>query len=127
MIAEDDEDSYLFLSTILKNDNNNIIHSKTGPHALELFIQNPKIDIIFMDIQLPGMNGYDVTKNIREISKDVIIIAQTAYAQSSDREKALAIGCNEYISKPYKREAIRKLVLELLSKRRKQGANKSES
>ncbi len=127
LIAEDDEDSYLFLSTILKNDNNNIIHSKTGPHALELFIQNPKIDIIFMDIQLPGMNGYDVTKNIREISKDVIIIAQTAYAQSSDREKAFAIGCNEYISKPYKREAIRKLVLELLSKRRKQGANKSES
>jgi len=127
LIAEDDEDSYLFLSTILKNDNNNIIHSKTGPHALELFIQNPKIDIIFMDIQLPGMNGYDVTKNIREISKDVIIIAQTAYAQSSDREKALAIGCNEYISKPYKREAIRKLVLESLSKRRKQGANKSES
>lgn len=120
LIAEDDKDSYLFLSTILKSENYNIIHCTTGTKAWELFIQNPNIDIIFMDIQLPGLNGYEVTKKIREISRDVIIIAQTAYAHPEDRHKAIEIGCDEYISKPYRREAIKKLVSDLLKKKKTQ-------
>lgn len=116
LIAEDDEDSYLYLSTILKNENYNIIHSKNGPQTIELFSQNPNIDIIFMDIQLPGLNGYEVTEHIRTLSKDVIIIAQTAYAHPYDRQKALDAGCNEYISKPNRREAIKKLLSEVFEK-----------
>ena len=61
---------------------------------------NPDIDLILMDIKMPDMNGYDATRKIREFNSEVIIIAQTAYAFSDDKEKALNAGCNDYISKP---------------------------
>jgi CheY-like chemotaxis protein len=53
-----------------------------------------------MDIQIPDMNGYEATKEIRKFNEKVIIIAQTAYALSGDREMAIEAGCNDYISKP---------------------------
>jgi CheY-like chemotaxis protein len=63
-----------------------------------------------MDIKLPGMNGYDATREIRKFNKDVIIIAQTAYALSGDREKALEAGCNEYLAKPIKKNELMRIV-----------------
>jgi hypothetical protein len=57
-----------------------------------------------MDIQIPGMNGYEATRHIREFNKEVIIIAQTAYGLSGDREKAMDAGCSDYISKPIDEE-----------------------
>jgi hypothetical protein len=59
-----------------------------------------------MDIRMPGMNGYDATRQIREFNKDVVIIAQTAFAIAGDREKSLEAGCNDYISKPIKKEEL---------------------
>jgi CheY-like chemotaxis protein len=53
-----------------------------------------------MDIQMPEMGGYEATRRIREFNKEVIIIAQTAFGLSGDREKAIEAGCNDYISKP---------------------------
>jgi CheY-like chemotaxis protein len=53
-----------------------------------------------MDIQMPGLNGYEATQQIRKFNKDVIIIAQTAYGLQGDREKAIEAGCNDYITKP---------------------------
>jgi hypothetical protein len=63
-----------------------------------------------MDIKMPEMDGYTATRKIREFNKDVIIIAQTAYALAGDREMALQAGCNEYISKPI----IRSVLINLL-------------
>ena len=56
--------------------------------------------LVLMDIQMPGMGGYEVTRQIREFNKDLIIIAQTAYGLSGDKEKAINAGCNDYIAKP---------------------------
>jgi CheY-like chemotaxis protein len=56
-----------------------------------------------MDIKLPIFSGYEATRRIREFNKEVIIIAQTAYGLSRDMEKAIEIGCNDYISKPIDR------------------------
>ena len=56
-----------------------------------------------MDIQMPEMDGYEATRQIRLFNKKVVIIAETAYALKSDREMALTAGCNDYISKPYGR------------------------
>ena len=114
VIAEDDENSALFLQTILKKESNKILITKNGHETVEACRNNPGIDLIFMDIQMPEMNGYDATRKIREFNKDVVIIAQTAFALSGDREKAIDAGCNDYISKPIKKrillEKIRKYI-----------------
>jgi CheY-like chemotaxis protein len=56
-----------------------------------------------MDIKMPEMDGHEATRIIRQFNKEVIIIAQTAYALIGDREKALESGCNDYIAKPFNR------------------------
>ena len=63
-----------------------------------------------MDIQMPGMNGYEATEQIRQFNKEVIIIAQTAFGLSGDREKAIEAGCNDYISKPIKNDELLRLI-----------------
>jgi CheY-like chemotaxis protein len=68
-----------------------------------------------MDIQLPKMNGYEATRKIREFNKDVIIIAQTAYGLSSDKENSLEAGCNDYISKPIKKADLVEIIKKHLS------------
>ena len=100
LIAEDDEMATFFLSEIFTEKCENIYYSKTGTETIEICKNNKDIDLIMMDIKMPDMNGYDATRKIREFNSDVIIIAQTAYAFSDDKEKALNAGCNDYISKP---------------------------
>ena len=77
---------------------------------VELCEKNPDIDLILMDIKMPELSGYDATKKIREFNKDIIIIAQTAYSLTGDKEKAIEAGCNEYITKPIdKKELMEKI------------------
>ncbi len=59
---------------------------------------------------MPGMNGYEATKKIREFNKEVIIIAQTAYGLSEDREKSINAGCNDYIAKPIDKDKLLTLI-----------------
>lgn len=63
-----------------------------------------------MDIQMPGMNGYEASRQIREFNREVIIIAQTAFALIGDKEKAMESGCNDYISKPIDKNKLQPLV-----------------
>ena len=63
-------------------------------------VNNPDLDLVLMDIKMPIMDGNEATRQIRQFNKDVIIIAQTAYAFSGDCEIAIEAGCNDYISKP---------------------------
>lgn len=71
-----------------------------GESAIKLFSENKKFDIILMDIRLPGANGWEVTQQIRLLNNDVVIIAQTAYATTEDKQKCLSEGFNDYLSKP---------------------------
>lgn len=100
LVAEDDHVSEMLISIILKNFSKEIIAAKDGNEAIEICRQNPDIDLVLMDIRMPEMGGYEATKRIREFNNDVIIIAQTAYGLTGDRERAIAAGCNDYISKP---------------------------
>jgi CheY-like chemotaxis protein len=109
LIVEDDEASNQLLSITVNKFALKIISAINGKEAIKACQNNPDIDLVLMDIQLPEMNGYEATKQIREFNKEVIIIAQTAFAFSGDREKSIAAGCNDYISKP-----IKKLELEIL-------------
>jgi PAS domain S-box-containing protein len=112
LIAEDDDSSGCLLTELLQNHSHSISHVKSGIEAL-YFCQNHKdIDLILMDIKMPKMNGLEATMKIREFNKDIIIIAQTAYGLVDDREKALAAGCNDYISKPINQN----LLIEIINK-----------
>lgn len=102
LVAEDDAIGQLYLSELLNGSCKKVIYASDGMEALQKFKETTeKIDIILMDIKMPGMNGYQTTQKIKEINKQVFIIAQTAYALSGDREKAIASGCDYYLAKPF--------------------------
>jgi len=100
LIVEDDEISAKFISVILREFAHEITLAITGEESVEVCQNKPEIDLVLMDIKLPSIDGYEATRQIRKFNKDVIIIAQTAYALEGDKEKAIAAGCNDYITKP---------------------------
>jgi PAS domain S-box-containing protein len=100
LIAEDDESSEILVEELVKDFSSKILYAKTGAEAVELYRNNPDIDLILMDIRLPETDGCLATYQIRQMNKDVVIIAETAFAMRGDREKALAAGCTDYITKP---------------------------
>ena len=100
LIVEDDEISYSLLTKMLQKISYEVLHAITGVQAVEACRNNPDIDLVLMDIRMPKMDGNEASRQIRQFNKDVIIIAQTAYAFSGDKEKAIEAGCNDYISKP---------------------------
>jgi len=110
LISEDDEASEMILSLAVEDYSNEVICVKNGQEAVDICRETNDIDLILMDIQMPIMNGYAATKEIRKFNKDVIIIAQTAYALEGDREKAIAAGCNDYITKPIKINVLNQLI-----------------
>ncbi|MBL4879843.1 MAG: response regulator, partial [Oleispira sp.] len=93
-----------------------ILIARTGKESVEVCRNNPNIDLILMDIQMPEMNGYKATQHIRQFNKDVIIIAQTSYGLSGDKEKALEAGCNDYISKPFNKNELLALLRQYFKK-----------
>ncbi|MDD4145367.1 MAG: ATP-binding protein, partial [Prolixibacteraceae bacterium] len=110
LITEDDEISFILLNYIIKDFGKEIINAKTGYEAVDECRNNPDIDLILMDIQIPEMDGLETTRRIREFNKDVVIIAQTAYGLTGDREKCLEAGCNDYIVKPVNKNNLLKLL-----------------
>ena len=110
LIVEDDETSQELISILVEKFAEKMIKVKSGLEAVEVCRKNADLDLILMDIQLLEINGYEATKQIRQFNKDVVIIAQTAYALSGDKEKAISIGCNDYISKPLNSELLSMLI-----------------
>jgi signal transduction histidine kinase/CheY-like chemotaxis protein/PAS domain-containing protein len=103
LIVEDDEISAIFLATILASLHCEVLRVKSGREALNICLNDEGIDLILMDIKMTEMNGYETTRQIREFNSQVIILAQTAFALTGDKEKALEAGCNDYIEKPINR------------------------
>lgn len=110
LIVEDDLTSIDFIKIILRNNSNQLFVANSGNQAIELFKNNQDIDLILMDLKMPDMNGYEASKQIKLLKKDVIIIAQTAYALTGDREKAIEAGCNDYITKPINKDKLIKMI-----------------
>ena len=109
-IVEDDEASAIYLKEILKGIACEIVHAQTGEEAIILCKSIPDIDIILMDIRIPGIDGYETTRRIRKFNKGISIIAQTAFALSGDKEKAIEVGCDDYITKPIDNEELFELI-----------------
>src|SRR5665648_47739 len=116
LIVEDHEVNLKFITVTVKTFCDKILKAKTGIEAVEACRNNPDIDLIFMDIKMPEMDGYEATRLIRQFNNEVIIIAQTAFALTGDREKALAAGCNDYISKPIRKDKLKELIQQYFKK-----------
>lgn len=117
LIAEDEEVVMEYLKIILRESSKEILHTKSGKEVIKLCRSNPDLDLVLMDIKMPGMDGYEATREIRKFNKNVVIIAQTAYALSGDREKALAAGCDDYVSKPVNQNKLLKVIGKCLNKK----------
>lgn len=115
LIVEDDEMSFVFLKEILKDTEVLILRAKNGKQGIEMARENPDIDLILMDIKLPGIDGYEATGIIKGFM-NVPVIAQTAYAMMDDHKKSLEVGCDEYISKPINRRKLLKIINDMLVK-----------
>ncbi len=100
LIVEDDIFSAEYLAEALGITNVNIIFAKNGNEAIKMVRENPDIDVILMDIQLPDLSGDKATSIIRESNVDIPIIAQTAHAMINDKDNYINAGCTDYISKP---------------------------
>jgi CheY-like chemotaxis protein len=116
LIAEDDETSEMFLDLALQKVSKFVFKARTGFEVVEIFSKNPDIDLILMDIQMPGLNGFEATRQIRLLNKDVVIIAQTAFGLSGDREKVILAGCNDYIMKPINKSDLLSIIHKYFSK-----------
>ena len=110
LVVEDDFISGKLIAALVKNITREVLFVKSGKEAIQTCRQHQDIDLILMDIQLPEVNGYEATRQIRQFNKDVVIIAQTALATSTDRVNALSAGCNDHISKPINANALREVV-----------------
>ncbi|KXT40245.1 response regulator [Bacteroides intestinalis] len=107
LIAEDNDSNYLLIKKLLKD--NQLTRTITGVEAIEK-IKAQTFDIVFMDMRMPVMNGLEATSLIREFNQTTPIIALTANAFDSDRENALAAGCNHFMTKPVKKRELMDLL-----------------
>ena len=98
LIAEDNASNYKLLEAILSK-SYNLLHAWEGKEAVELFAQH-KPQIVLMDISMPGMDGYESTREIRKLSATVPIIGLTARAFPDDEQKGYECGMTEYMTKP---------------------------
>lgn len=114
LVVEDDNESFILLKIILENLGAKVWHAKTGKEAIKLFQDMESFDLILMDIQLPDINGIELTKKIKKINPKIAIIAQTAYAMDTDKESCFEAGCDAYITKPIQVELLIPVLRELL-------------
>lgn len=108
LVAEDVDSNFLLMNTVLGK-KYKLIRARDGREAVDMYKENHP-DLIFMDIKMPYMDGLEATRLIRGYSKDIPIIALTAFAFESDRERAIEAGCNDYLTKPVSQEAIEKIL-----------------
>ena len=104
LLVEDEETNIILIQEFLSITQIRIDVSKNGKNAVERIETGEKFDLIVMDIKMPIMNGLEATIKIKNINPAIPVIAQTAYALSEEREQALEAGCDDYITKPIRRD-----------------------
>jgi len=110
LVVEDDSASMLYIYELIIETHATVLTAGNGMEAVQRCLDNPKVDVILLDIQLPDISGFETAKLIRKVNKRVRIIAQTAQARLADRQKCLAQGFNEYISKPYEIDTLMRAI-----------------
>ncbi len=116
LIAEDNAINALFLKELLINEGYEVDVAINGQKALDK-TSKKGYDLIFMDVQMPEMDGFETTKRLREKGINTPVIALTAYSMQDDREKCLSSGMNDYISKPINEREVFNKISKFITKR----------
>lgn len=116
LLVEDFDDTRLMTKLWLTRKGYRVIEAEDGNEAVE-FAQREHPDLIIMDMMMPGLNGLDATRQIREYQslRKTPIVAVSAYGADEYRAKAIAAGCTEYVSTPFEPEALSQLIEKLLA------------
>jgi PAS domain S-box-containing protein len=115
LIAEDEFSNFKLLEYVLKGLGASILHAEDGMEALNICRSDLKIDLVLMDIKMPVLDGYSATREIKKIRPELPVIAQTAYADYGDWQKALEAGCADFIAKPIQKEQLLGILMKYLS------------
>ena len=105
LIAEDEDNNYELLYELLSSSNVKLVRARNGKQAVEYCLENTP-DLVLMDIRMPIMDGFTASSKIIEFNADIKIIAQTAFAMSGEKEKAINVGCVDFVTKPLKKETL---------------------
>jgi CheY-like chemotaxis protein len=102
LVVDDDVRNIFALTSLLEDHHLEVVHAENGRAGIELLEKTPNIDLVLMDIMMPGMDGYETIKAIRQLPnfRSVPIIALTAKAMKGDRAKCIDAGASDYITKP---------------------------
>ncbi len=103
LVVEDNQESRTIIKFYLYHTKANIIEVTDGTKVLDI-VKNQDIDLVLLDIGLPGKNGYDVLKELRDYDNRLPIIIESALAMPDQKSKAFNLGCDDFISKPFTRE-----------------------
>ena len=106
MVAEDELINFSYIEELLEGTGIEIHHALNGQVAVELCKKNKNYDLVLMDIRMPVMNGYEATRLIKELRPELPVIAQTAYITIEERHKAIEVGFDAFISKPFLKEEL---------------------
>lgn len=105
LVVEDDKFNSLIIQNFLSKTKAKVVTAINGEQAIEQARANNP-DFILMDLKMPGMNGFEATRKIKEFLPNTVVIAQTAFVTDADREEAFNAGCSEFITKPLSSEKI---------------------
>jgi len=117
LVVEDNYLSYRLLEKSLSQTRIKILHADNGIKAIEAVRDHPEINLVLMDIQIPILNGYEATREIKKIRPGLTVIAQTANAMDEDRKICIDAGCSDYITKPIVLEKMLSLIGDYIRKK----------
>ncbi len=100
MVVDDLEINSQVISEMISGVNADVVYASSGQAAIDMVEQRPDIDLVLMDLKMPGMSGLEATREIKKLRPKLPVIAQTAYTLAADRSAALEAGCDDYIAKP---------------------------
>lgn len=116
LIVDDEQSMRDFLSIMLKKEGYDVVAAETGQDALKA-VQTEIFDLVISDVKMPGMDGIDVLKTVKEVSPETVVIMITAYATAETAVEAMKRGAYDYITKPFKVDEIKLIIQKALEKR----------
>lgn len=116
LVVEDDNINYMLIKKLLNIFNYQVLRAADGVEAVEICKNNDEIDLVFMDIKMPNLDGYGALEQIRNFNKDLPIIAHTSFSYPEEVEKIKSVGFNGFISKPLDKEVLYEIVKKYFNK-----------